>query len=137
MFFFFKKIPLLNVVEKKVILQISQNLQKKHLSQSLVFPAQMVLCDFREVSHKTSFKKSIRWLLLQKLYVCLASRHDRSSFQKRCHTYFPSENSLGFVCRLRTRVNSIFETLSQKLDAYFQPSQTSVKELFLQKWLMT
>ena len=111
--------------------------KKKHLSQSLVFPAQMVLCDFRKVAHKTSFKKSIRWLLLQKLYVCLASRHDRSSFQKRCHTYFPSENSLGFVCRLRTRVNSIFETLSQKLDAYFQPSQTSVKELFLQKWLMT
>ena len=35
--------------------------------------------------------------------------------------------------RLGTRVNPIFQTLSQKPEAYFQPTQTSAMEIFLRK----
>ena len=37
-----------------------------------------------------------------------------TSIQKRCHTYFLAEYFLGLICRLGTRVSSIFQALSQK-----------------------
>ena len=37
-----------------------------------------------------------------------------TSIQKRCHTYFLAEYFFGLICRLGTRVSSIFQALSQK-----------------------
>ena len=37
-----------------------------------------------------------------------------TSIQKRCHSYFLVEYFFGLICRLRTRVRSIFEALTQK-----------------------
>ena len=36
------------------------------------------------------------------------------AFQKQCHTYFLAEYFFGLICRLGTRVSSIFQALSQK-----------------------
>ena len=46
------------------------------------------------------------------------------------HTYFPAEYFLGLNFRLGTRVTSIFQTLYQNQEVYFQPSWTSPMELF-------
>ena len=37
-----------------------------------------------------------------------------TSIQKRCHSYFLVEYFFGLICRLRTRVSSIFQALTQK-----------------------
>ena len=37
-----------------------------------------------------------------------------TSIQKRCHTYYLAEYFFGLICRLGTRVSSIFQALSQK-----------------------
>ena len=37
-----------------------------------------------------------------------------TSIQKWCHTYFLAEYFFGLICRLGTRVSSIFQALSQK-----------------------
>ena len=73
----------------------------------------MFSCDFCEISHNTCFKELFGWLLLDKHLFCLLSHHDLLFFQKRCHTYFPVENFLGFIYRLGTKVSSIFQTLNQ------------------------
>ena len=59
-------------------------------------------------------KESFGWLLLHKHSFCLLSQHDLVYFQKRCHTCFPAEYFLGLICRLGTRMNPIFPTISQK-----------------------
>ena len=56
------------------------------------------------------FKEPFRRLLLHKH---LLSHDDLLFFQKRCHAYFPAGNFLGFIYRLRTKVNSVFQTLRQ------------------------
>ena len=53
-----------------------------------------------------------------------------SSFQKRCHTYFLAEYFLGLICKLETRVITLFKTLSKKQEAYFQPIRTSLLKPF-------
>ena len=57
------------------------------------------------------------------------------SFQNRYPTYLPAKYFPGLICRLGTRVSSISQTLVQKSEAYFQPSQTSVMDIFQQKQL--
>ena len=52
------------------------------------------------------------------------------SFQNRCPTYFPAKYFPGLICRLGTRVSSISQILVQKSEAYFQPSQTCVMDIF-------
>ena len=60
------------------------------------------------------FKEPFGWLLRHKHSFYLLSHHELSHFQKRCHTYFLAEYFLGLICRLETRVSSIFQALSQK-----------------------
>ena len=63
----------------------------------------------------TSFYKEPLWRLLQHIHsLCLLSHQDLSYFQRRCLTYFLAEHFLGLICRLGTRVSSIFQALSQK-----------------------
>ena len=73
---------------------------------------QMFFCEFWEISHKTFFKELSGRLLLHKHSFCLLSQHDLVPFRKRCHTNFPAEYFLGLICRLGTRVSSVFQTFS-------------------------
>ena len=45
---------------------------------------------------------------------CLLSQHEPVPFQKRCHTPFPTEYFLDLICRLGTRMSTIFQTFSWK-----------------------
>ena len=74
-------------------------------------PAQIFFCEFCKVSHDTFFKEPFRGLLLHKHSFY---HHDLLPFQKRCHTYPPPEYFIGLICRLGTRVSTIFQTLRQK-----------------------
>ena len=74
----------------------------------------MFSCEFCEISHNTFFKEPFGQLLLHKRSFCLLSHHDLPPFQKRCHTYFPAGYFLGLICRLGTKLSSVFQTLSQK-----------------------
>ena len=69
-------------------------------------------CEFCEISHET-FKEPFG-RLLHKHSFCLHSQHNLVPFQKRCHIYFLGEYFLGLICRLRTRVSSILQNLSQR-----------------------
>ena len=77
-------------------------------------PLQMFSCEFCEISHNTFFKDPFGPLFLHKHPLCLLSYHDLSPFQKRCHTYFLAEYFFGLICRLETKISSIFKSLSQK-----------------------
>ena len=57
------------------------------------------------------FKEPIGRLLQHKHSFCLLSHYYLSHFQKWCHTYFLLQYFLGLICRLGTRVSSIFQTL--------------------------
>ena len=46
---------------------------------------------------------------------CSLCHHDLWPFQKRCHAYFLAVYFFGLICRLETRMSSIFQSLSQKL----------------------
>ena len=96
---------------KKVLLQIPQNLQKNTKKE---IPAQMFSCEFCEIFHNVFFKEPFERLLHHKHSFCLLSCHDLSTFQKQCHTYYLPEYIFGLICRLGTRMNSIFQALSQK-----------------------
>ena len=72
----------------------------------------MFYCEFWEISHEDFFKEPFGRLLLHKHSFCLLSQHNLVPFQKRCYTYFPAEYFLDLICRLGTRVSSIFQTLS-------------------------
>ena len=74
----------------------------------------MFSCEFCEIFHKTFFKEPFERLLLHKHSFRLLSHNDLSPFQKRCYTYCPAEYFLVLICKLRTRVSSIFQTFSQK-----------------------
>ena len=74
-----------------------------------------ILCELWEISHDSLFKEPLGQLLLHKHSSCSLSYHKISPFQKQCHTYFLTEFFLCLICRLGTRVSSIFQTLSQKL----------------------
>ena len=74
----------------------------------------MFFCKLCEISHDTFFKESLGRLLPDKHWFSLLSHHDLSPFQQRCHTYFSAEYFLGLICRLGTRVSSIFQTFNQK-----------------------
>ena len=93
-------------------------------------PAKMFSCEFYETSSNIFFKESFGWLLLHKHSFCLLSQHQLSPFQKRCPSFFPAEYFLGLIFRLGTRKSSIFQTLSQNPETYFQPSQTSAMKFF-------
>ena len=60
------------------------------------------------------FKEPFGRLRRYKHLFYLLFHHELSHFQKRCHTYFLVEYFLGLICRLGTKVSSIFQTLSQK-----------------------
>ena len=79
----------------------------------------MFSCEFCEISRDTCFKELFRRLVLHKNSFCLLYHHDLLLFQKRCCICFPVEYFLSLICRLETRESSIFQTLSQKLKAYF------------------
>ena len=65
------------------------------------------------------FKEPFGRLLHHKHSFCLLSNHDILPFQKWCHTHFLADYFVGLICRLGTRVSSIFQTLNQK--AIFNP----------------
>ena len=54
-----------------------------------------------------------------------------TSIQKWCHTYFLAEYFFGLICRLGTRVSSIFQALSQK--SIFNPVEHLRLSFFLAK----
>ena len=72
-------------------------------------PAQMFSRKFCDISHKNFFKEPFGRLLLYKHFIYCPN----TPFQKRCHTYFLAEYFFGIICRLGTKVSSIFKTLSQ------------------------
>ena len=76
-------------------------------------PAQMFPCEFWEIFHKIFLKEPLGRLLNYKHSFWLLSDHDLSPFRKPCHTYFLAEYFFGLICRLGTRVNSIFQVLNQ------------------------
>ena len=88
--------------------KLSLTLSKKRFRHRWFF------CKLCKISHNTFLKAPFGRLLLHKHSFCLLSQHDASPFQKRCYTNFPAEYFLGLICRLVTRVCSIFQTLSQK-----------------------
>ena len=94
-----------------MFLQISQNSQENTKKE---IPAQMFSCEFCEISHNIFFKERFGRLLQHKHSLCLLSHLNFLPIQKRCHTYFLAEYFLGLICRLGTRVSSIFQALSQK-----------------------
>ena len=73
-----------------------------------------VCCEFCGISHNIFFKEPFGRLLLHRHSFCLLSHQDLSSFQKRCHTYFLVECYFGLICRLGTRMSSIFHGPGQK-----------------------
>ena len=75
-----------------------------------------------EISHKTFFKEPFGQLLLHKHSLYLLSHHDNLLSLKRVFS--------GLNLQTGTRVSSIFQTLSQKSEAFFQPSRTSAMEFF-------
>ena len=95
------------VLQKMVFFQISQNSQK---STKKEIPAQMLSCEFCEISDNIFFKNA--------LDSCFG-RNTRdiycpTSIQKRCHTDYLAEYFYCLICRLGTRVSSIFQALSHK-----------------------
>ena len=101
----------------------------------------MFSCEFCEISHNTFFKEPFGRLLLHKRSFCLLSHHDLLFFQKRCHTCFLAEHFLGFIYRLGTRVNLIFQTLRQA--SIFNSVENLRRSFFskivnsLKRWLPT
>ena len=95
---------------KKVMLQVLQNSQEN----SKEIPAEMFSCGFCEISHNIFFKESCGRLLLRKHSLCLLSPMTFHFFKKKRHTYFLAQYFSGLICRLGTRVSSIFQTLCQK-----------------------
>ena len=65
-------------------------------------PAQIFSCEFCKTSHNTFFIERFGRLLLRNHSFCLLSHHGLSSFQKRCHTYFPVECFLSLICKQGT-----------------------------------
>ena len=86
--------------------------------------------EFCEISHDTFFKEAFGRLSLHEKSFCLLYYHDLLLFEKRGHIYFPAEYFLGLIYRLGTRVGSIFQTLSQKLEAHVQSSRASAIYFF-------
>ena len=95
---------------KKGVLTNSAKLTRKH--QKIL--AQMFSCEFCKISQNIFFKEPFGRLLHHKHTFYLLSHHDLSPFRKQCHTYFLAEYFFGIICRLGTRVSSIFPALSQK-----------------------
>ena len=96
---------------KKVFLKIPQNSQENTKKE---IPAQVLSCKFCEISHNIFFKEPFGQLLHHKHLFSLRSHDDLLPFQNQGHTYFLAESFFGLICRLGTRVSSIFQTLSQK-----------------------
>ena len=71
-------------------------------------------CEFSEILNNAFFKEPLGRLLLHKTGSVNFASTNFVPFQKRCHTRFPGEFFLGLICRLGTRVSSIFQTLTQK-----------------------
>ena len=93
---------------------------------------QTLSCEFCEISHNAFFKETFGRLLLyntRSVYFPTTTFH---LFRKDV-ICVPAEFYLGLICILGTRMSSIFQTLSQKPESYFQLSLTSVMELFFAK----
>ena len=108
--------------------QISKNSQENPQKE---IPVQMFSCEFCEIPHNIFFKERFRRLLRYKHSLCLLSHLDFLPIQKRCHTYFLAEYFFGLICRLGTRVSSIFQALSQK--SIFNPVEHLRLSFFLAK----
>ena len=81
----------------KYLLRLFFNESCRHTEFNFIkkeIPAQIFSCEFCEISHNTFYKETFRQLLPHKHSFCLLSHHD-------------------LIYRLATRVNSIFQTLSQ------------------------
>ena len=80
--------------------------------------------------HRWFFVNSAKVLIKPFLKIPSDSFFQRNlvPFQKRCHTYLPAEYFLGLICRLGTRVSSIFQTHSQK--SLFSTRRAFFMELF-------
>ena len=120
-------------MQKKTFLQISQNSQESNCAKDSF----LIKCQITEfklywkrnsgtedflwiLPNFTFFKEPFGCLLLHKhLFYFILPYHDLLSFQKRSQTYFLVEYFVGLICRLGTRVSSIFQTPSQKL--FFNP----------------
>ena len=76
--------------------------------------ADVFFCEFSEILNNAFFKEPLGRLLLHKTRSVNFASTNFVPFQKRCHTRFPGEFFLGLICRLGTRVSSIFQTLTQK-----------------------
>ena len=96
---------------KKVMLQVLQNSQENSKKE---IPAEMFSCGFCEISRNIFFKEPCGRLLLRKHSLCLLSPMTFHLFKKKRHTYFLAQYFFGLICRLGTRVSSIFQTLCQK-----------------------
>ena len=66
------------------------------------------------ISHNIFFKEPCGRLLLRKHSLCLLSPMTFHLFKKKRHTYFLAQYFFGLICRLGTRVSSIFQNLCQK-----------------------
>ena len=97
-------------LQKSVLVNFAK-ITRKHQKGILVH---IFSCEFCKISHNNFFKEPFGRLLLHKQSLCLLSYHNLLSFQKQCGTYFLDEYFFGLICRLGTKVCSIFKALSQK-----------------------
>ena len=96
--------------------------------------------EFCKISHGTFFKEPCYRLLLYKHSFFLLPHHKLSPFQKRCHTHCAADYFLGLICRLRTRVNLILQTLSlESLSTFVKkvPLQMFDRALNTSLWIAT
>ena len=86
---------------------------------------------FLWILRNSFFKEPFEQLFLLKHSFGLSVRHWPFAFSKAMSDIFSGEYFLGWICRLGRRLSSIFQTICQKPEAYFQTSQTSALELYL------
>ena len=109
---------------EKVFLQIRQNWQEN--TKEIL--AQILSCEFCEISHNIFFKEPFVLLLHHKHWFCLLSHHDLSSFQKQCHTYFLAEYFFDLICRLGTGVSS------RRLEDVLKTSWKRLEDVLKMSW---
>ena len=119
------------VFSKKVFLQ---NSQESTCARVSFFRHSCFLVNFAKFLRKP-FSKNLSngWFCINTRFVYCPATTFRLFKNNVTHTYFPAEYFLGLMCKLGTKVSSIFQTLSQEHEVYFQPSRKSAMELFLQK----
>ena len=115
------------VICKKGVFTNFTKFTGKHLCWSLVFnevaDLQHLILSKKRLWHRcclANFAKLLLTPFLQNFFArmlmhdhafCYCPKRDLLHFQKRCHIHFPAEYFLGLICRLVTKVNSIFQIL--------------------------